>query len=117
MIEAVNLSKSFENIKALDSINACIKESSVFGLIGTNGAGKSTFLKILAGILKPDSGSIKVDGESVYENIITKEKLFYFGRSIFLFEYYRQGADKVLFINIQRIRYKKIRKYLKRTGS
>ena len=85
MIEAVNLSKSFENIKALDSINACIKESSVFGLIGTNGAGKSTFLKILAGILKPDSGSIKVDGESVYENIISKEKLFYISDDQFFF--------------------------------
>ena len=58
MIEAVNLSKSFENIKALDSINAGIKESSVFGLIGTNGAGKSTLLKGLLGLKKPSGGQI-----------------------------------------------------------
>ena len=55
MIEAKNLSKSFEDIKALDNINASIRDGNVFGLIGTNGAGKSTFLKILAGILKPDT--------------------------------------------------------------
>ena len=58
MIEAVNLSKSFENIKALDNINAGIKENSVFGLIGTNGAGKSTLLKGLLGLKKPSGGQI-----------------------------------------------------------
>lgn len=77
MIEAINLSKSFDDIKALDNINANIKEGSVFGLIGTNGAGKSTFLKILAGILRSDKGSISVDGAEVYENTSSKEKLFY----------------------------------------
>ena len=85
MIEAVNLSKSFENIKALDNINAGIKENSVFGLIGTNGAGKSTFLKILAGILKPESGTISVDGETVFENIKSKEKLFYISDDQYFF--------------------------------
>jgi len=58
MIEAKNLSKSFEDIKALDSISVTIRDGNVFGLIGTNGAGKSTFLKILAGILKPERRSI-----------------------------------------------------------
>ena len=61
MIEAKNLSKSFDNIKALDNINAIIRDGDVFGLIGTNGAGKSTFLKVLAGILKPDIGEILID--------------------------------------------------------
>ena len=76
MIEAKNLSKSFEDIKALDNISATIRDGNVFGLIGTNGAGKSTFLKILAGILKPESGEILIDNESVFENINAKEKFF-----------------------------------------
>ena len=42
MIEAVNLTKRFDEIVAVDHINATIKDGSVFGLIGTNGAGKST---------------------------------------------------------------------------
>ena len=56
MIEAINLTKRFDDIKAVDHINAVIREGSVFGLIGTNGAGKSTFLRMAAGILKPDEG-------------------------------------------------------------
>ena len=67
MIEAFNVSKKFDDIQAVDSISLCIKEGSVFGLIGTNGAGKSTFMRILSGVLKPDSGSIKIDDEDVFE--------------------------------------------------
>ncbi|MFA9375832.1 MAG: ABC transporter ATP-binding protein [Lachnotalea sp.] len=77
MIEAVNVSKSFSNIKAVDSISASIKEGTVFGLIGTNGAGKSTFLRMACGVLKPDQGEIMIDGVSVYENEEAKSKIFY----------------------------------------
>lgn len=66
MIEAVDLSKQFDNIKAVDKVTVTIKEGSVFGLVGTNGAGKSTFLRMLSGILKPDGGSIKIDGMEVF---------------------------------------------------
>lgn len=85
MIEAKNLSKSFEDIKALDSISATIRDGNVFGLIGTNGAGKSTFLKILAGILKPESGEILIDNESVFENINAKDKFFYISDEQYFF--------------------------------
>ena len=46
MIEAVNLTKRFDNLTAVDHINAVIRDGSVFGLIGTNGAGKSTYLRL-----------------------------------------------------------------------
>ena len=58
MIEAVNLTKRFDDITAVDHINAEIKEGSVFGLIGTNGAGKSTFLRLASGILKPATAAV-----------------------------------------------------------
>ncbi len=77
MIEAINLSKSFNDIKAVDNINATIKSNTVFGLIGTNGAGKSTFLRMLAGIIKPDSGRITLDGQDIFENIALKQRIFY----------------------------------------
>jgi ABC-2 type transport system ATP-binding protein len=77
MIEAVNVSKCFGDIKAVDSISATIKEGTVFGLIGTNGAGKSTFLRMACGILKPDSGQILIDGIPVYEKEEAKAKIFY----------------------------------------
>lgn len=77
MIEARSVSKSYDSIKAVDNLSIEIKEGSVFGLIGTNGAGKSTFLRMMAGILRCDSGAILVDGDSVYENPIAKSKFFY----------------------------------------
>ena len=46
MIEAKNLTKKFDSIVAVDHIDARIKDGCVFGLIGTNGAGKSTFLRM-----------------------------------------------------------------------
>ena len=49
MLKAVNLTKKFDDLVAVDHINAEIKSGSVFGLIGTNGAGKSTFLRLAAG--------------------------------------------------------------------
>ncbi len=77
MIEVKGLSKSFDTIKAIDNISARIEEGHVFGLIGTNGAGKSTFMRMLSGVLKPDSGSILVDGREVYDNPETKADIFY----------------------------------------
>ena len=85
MIEAVNLTKKFDDILAVDHINAQIKDGNVFGLIGTNGAGKSTFLRMAAGILKPDAGSITVDGQSVFENEETKRRFFYISDEQYFF--------------------------------
>ena len=77
MIEVTNITKSFDDIKAIDSVTASIQEGQVFGLIGTNGAGKSTFLRILCGVLKPEAGNVTIDGEDVYENEKLKQKVFY----------------------------------------
>lgn len=77
MIEAKNLTKRFDDIVAVDHINATIRDGSVFGLIGTNGAGKSTFLRMVAGVLKPDEGSITIDGMEVFENEEAKSRFFY----------------------------------------
>ncbi|MCI7263552.1 MAG: ABC transporter ATP-binding protein [Otoolea sp.] len=77
MIEAIGLTKRFDDITAVDHIDAQIREGSVFGLIGTNGAGKSTFLRMAAGILKPDEGRIMIDEEDVFENAAVKSRFFY----------------------------------------
>jgi len=78
MIEARNLTKNFDDIMAVDHVNAKIRDGYVFGLIGTNGAGKSTFLRMASGILKPDEGYIQIDGEDVFENPKVKAVSFIF---------------------------------------
>ncbi len=77
MIEIRSVSKAFADIKAVDGIAADITEGCVYGLIGTNGAGKSTLMRMMAGVLKPDAGTVLVDGENVYENPKVKKELFY----------------------------------------
>ena len=85
MIEAKNLTKRFDGFTAVDNIDLKIGDAAVFGLVGTNGAGKSTFMKMAAGILKPDSGSIAIDGDEVYEKPLTKERFFYISDDHYFF--------------------------------
>lgn len=85
MIEVKNLSKKFGDNVAVDHIDLCISEGGVFGLIGSNGAGKSTFMRMLAGVLKNDTGEILIDGESVFENPEAKGKLFFISDEQYFF--------------------------------
>jgi len=77
MIEAKQLTKKFGKTTALDEISFSISSGSLFGLVGSNGAGKSTFLRTLAGIYAPDGGEVLVDGVAPFENSAVKSKLFF----------------------------------------
>ena len=85
MIIAEKLTKRFDDIVAVNDIDLSIEEGQVFGLIGTNGAGKSTFLRMLAGIYRQDAGSLTVDGEEIFENPKKKEEVFYISDDQFFF--------------------------------
>lgn len=62
LLEVRGLSKSFSGIKALDGVSFELKKGEVHALMGENGAGKSTFMKILAGLQPPDAGKIWLEG-------------------------------------------------------
>ena len=85
MITTHDLTKRFEEITALDHVNAEIREGAVFGLIGTNGAGKSTFLKLLTGILKPDEGEVLIDGTEIFGSPQKKADFFYISDDQYFF--------------------------------
>lgn len=65
MISVQNLSKQFGGIHAVDDVSLNIEKGSITGLIGPNGAGKTTLFNIVAGVHKPTSGSVLLDGEDV----------------------------------------------------
>lgn len=65
IIKTVNLSKDFENVQALKNVSLEIPGGSIFGLLGLNGAGKTTVIRILLGLLKPTSGKAEVMGYNV----------------------------------------------------
>ena len=85
MIEIHNLTKQFEDIRAVDEVSVTIREKTVFGLIGTNGAGKSTVLRMIAGVIKPDEGTVAVDNMPVYDNVEAKKRLFFIADEPYFF--------------------------------
>jgi len=62
VVSVNNLVKDYANLRAVDNISFTIEEGEIFGLIGPNGAGKTTTLRIMATILTPTSGDIKIFG-------------------------------------------------------
>lgn len=77
MIVAENVVKKFDDFTALDRISCKIQEGCIYGMVGSNGAGKSTFLRMIAGIYRADEGSITIDDEPVYENPNVKSKIMF----------------------------------------
>lgn len=77
MINASGVTKRFEDFVALNNVSCSIPDGRIYGLVGSNGAGKSTFLRALAGIYKPDSGEITYDGEPVWDNASVKERFVF----------------------------------------
>ena len=65
MIVVENLVKTFGGFHAVDGASLSIQEGSITGLIGPNGAGKTTLFNVIAGVLQPTSGRVKMDGEDI----------------------------------------------------
>lgn len=85
MIVTENVSKRFNDVLALNDISLNISKGAIFGLVGTNGAGKSTLLRLLAGIYRPDTGSLAIEGEPVWENMAVKQRVYYISDEQYFF--------------------------------
>lgn len=83
MITAEKVSKNFDGAAALSNVSCTIPNGSVYGMVGSNGAGKSTFLRILCGVYKADDGTVSADGESVYENPKVKSQIAFVPDELF----------------------------------
>lgn len=77
MIQVERLTKKFQTHTALNQISVSVQPGSVFGLVGSNGAGKSTLLRTIAGIYKPDSGTVAIDGTPIFEHPNVKNDIFF----------------------------------------
>ena len=65
MIETKDLTKTFDNFTAVDSLNLKIEKGEFFGLLGPNGAGKTTTISLLSTLLLPTKGEILIDGQQL----------------------------------------------------
>ena len=65
ILEVNNLSKTYKNFKAIDDISFQVNKGDIYGFLGPNGAGKSTTLRMILGLIKPNSGEIKLNGSFI----------------------------------------------------
>ena len=77
MIEIINAVKKFDSFTALDEVSLTIPTGTAYGLIGSNGAGKSTLLRVLSGVYSLDGGTATIGGSGIYDNAVTKSKVFF----------------------------------------
>ena len=87
MIESKNITKVFGEKMILRGVNLTIRQGEAVALLGANGAGKSTWLKIAAGLLKPTDGEVTIDGHSHKgDNYAYRQQIGYLGHKSFLYD-------------------------------
>ena len=77
MIELKGVIKRFDDFTALDGADLTVENGTAFGLLGSNGAGKSTILRLLSGIYRQEGGEVLIDGSEVYSRPEVKERVFF----------------------------------------
>ncbi len=116
MIKTEKLTKKFGTYTALQDISCTIQDGCIYGMVGSNGAGKSTFLRILSGVYKADGGTALLDGEPIYENAAAKGQIMFVPDEL----YYINGASmnrmaalyQSMYPNFNRDRYNELTKEL-----
>ncbi len=113
MITAVDLTRTFGDITAVDSLNFTVNRGEIFGIVGPDGSGKSTLLRMVSSILVPDGGSITINGISVKENPFRiKESLAYMPQRFGLYEDLTVEENIFFFGKLFLLSHREIRKKL-----
>ena len=83
MIRAENVTMKFQQFVALDGLNCSIPRGCVYGLVGSNGAGKSTFMRLAAGVYRPVAGRVTVEDIPVYDSPEAKARIAFVPDDLF----------------------------------
>jgi len=87
MVRVENLTKSYGDVRALNGVSFVVKRGEIYGLLGPNGAGKTTTIKIIVGLLKPDSGNVSVlEHSPVDEPVEVKRLVGYVPEEVYLYD-------------------------------
>jgi ABC-2 type transport system ATP-binding protein len=87
MIRITNLRKQYGTFTAVDGLSLDIPAGTLFGFLGPNGAGKTTTLRMIAGILRPTSGSVEIAGEDIHRHpLVAKARLGYIPDRPFVYD-------------------------------
>jgi ABC-2 type transport system ATP-binding protein len=75
MIKLINLTKCFNSLKAVNDLSLEIKQGEIFGFLGPNGAGKTTTIRMMAGLMKPTSGTVIIDNWDIARNPVEAKQI------------------------------------------
>ena len=100
MVHIEGLSKVFDGYTALADVHMHITKGSIYGLVGVNGAGKTTIIKHLAGVYRADSGTVTIGGQPVFDNEAVKAQVRYIPDELYFFKYANMKALRKFFRNI-----------------
>ncbi len=86
-IVAKSLTKSFRNLRAVDRLDLTVRSGEIYGLVGPDGAGKTTTIRLLCGVLRPDEGSVVIGGVAMNRNPdLAREQIGYLSQRFSLYE-------------------------------
>jgi len=100
MIKVTDVTKHFGDHKALDGLTMTVPKGSIYGLMGVNGAGKTTIIKHLGGFLIQDEGEILIDGQEVLDNEELKKRVAFIPDELFFFKGYSMTETARYYRNI-----------------
>ncbi|MCA9383055.1 ABC transporter ATP-binding protein [Candidatus Dojkabacteria bacterium] len=110
LVEAINVSKSYGKVRAVDSVSVSFQKNNIYALMGPNGAGKSTFIKLLTGITKATQGEVKIFGKSP-SHLSTQEyaQLGYVPQELGMYENLSVRDNLAFFADLLRIKNREAR--------
>jgi ABC-2 type transport system ATP-binding protein len=94
LIKIENLTKAFDGFTALDGLNLHVKQGSIYGMVGVNGAGKTTAIKHLAGVYRQDAGEVSIDNTPVFDNAVLKARVGYIPDELYFFPFYTMKMQR-----------------------
>ncbi|MEM7104726.1 MAG: ABC transporter ATP-binding protein [Bacteroidota bacterium] len=108
MIQIQNTSKSFKGVKAVQNLTLNVEEGEILGLLGANGAGKSTTINMLLGFISPDSGTVSINQMNIAEKSSEVRKLIgYIPENVTLYPYLSGLENLEYFCRLANLKYSK----------
>ncbi|MCH2225276.1 MAG: ABC transporter ATP-binding protein [Crocinitomicaceae bacterium] len=108
MIEVDNVVKTFKGVSAVENLTLQVETGEIMGLLGSNGAGKSTTINMLLGFIEPDSGVVKVNGLNAFsQSSQTRKTIGYIPENVNLYPYLTGAENLNYFCRLAGLKYSK----------